>query len=267
MHAWTKAALYVRSALFYPVLYINWAVFLIVGSWLLFAPRKWAMTGLAIHGRVTVWLMRVICHTKMEVRGQEKLLPGPVLVAAKHQATWDTFALIPLMRDPAFVHKAELLSIPLYGRFCRKFELIPVQRETGAAALRNMAREARVRADQGREILIFPEGTRQTPGAPPSYKPGIAFLYQDLKLPVCPLALNSGAFWPRRSFLRYPGTIVAEFLDPIPAGLSRQEFMARLEETIEGASNRLLAEARQELEAMGYGALLPQEAEGAVATP
>ena len=266
MRAWTKGALYVRSALFYPVLYINWALFLIFGSWLLWGPRRWAMAGLAAHGRVTVWLMRVICGTKMEVRGHEKLLAGPVIVAAKHEAAWDTFALIPLMRDPALVMKAELLSIPLYGAFCRKFELIPIQRELGPAALRQMAREARARAAEGREILIFPEGTRKAPGSPPDYKPGIAFLYHDLKLPVCPLALNSGAFWPRHTFLRYPGTIVAEFLDPIPPGLPRQEFLQRLEQSIETASNRLLAEARQELKGLGFDVPASQEAVGAALT-
>jgi 1-acyl-sn-glycerol-3-phosphate acyltransferase len=254
MRVSTRGALYVRSALFYPVLYVNWALFLILGSWLLLAPRRWAMAGLALHGRATVWLLRVICGTKMEVRGHEKLLPGPVIVAAKHQAAWDTFALIPLMRDPALVMKAELLSIPLYGAFCRKFELIPIQRELGPAALRQMAKEARRRAQEGREILIFPEGTRKAPGSPPDYKPGIVFLYQDLKVPVCPLALNSGAFWPRQSFLRYPGTIAVEFLDPIPPGLPRREFMERLETAIETASARLLAEARQELAKMGFEA-------------
>ncbi len=263
MHAWTRRVLYLRSALFYPVLYINWALFLILGSWLLWAPRRWAMAGLATHGRATVWLLRLICGTRMEVRGHEKLPAGPVIVAAKHQSTWDTFALIPLMRDPAFVMKAELLSIPIYGTFCRKFELIPIQRELGPAALRQMAREARSRAAQEREILIFPEGSRKVPGSPPNYKPGIALLYQDLQLPVCPLALNSGSFWPRRSFLRYPGTIVAEFLDPIPAGLPRQEFMQRLEETIETASARLLAEASQELQEKGYGAAASLEAASA----
>lgn len=257
MRAWTSALLYLRSALFYPVLYINWAVFLILGSWLLLGPRRWAMTGLAAHGRATVWLLRVICGTKMEVRSHEKLLPGPVIVAAKHQAAWDTFALISLMRDPALVMKAELLSIPLYGAFCRKFELIPIQRELGPAALRQMAREARSRAAEGREILIFPEGTRKSPGAPPDYKPGIIFLYQDLKLPVCPLALNSGAFWPRHSFLRYPGTIVVEFLDPIPPGLPRHEFMNRLESAIETASGKLLAEASKELTEMGFEPPIP----------
>ena len=252
-----RAVLYLRSALFYPVLYINWALFLVLGSWLLLGPRRWAMAGLAAHGRATVWLLRVICGTKMEVRGHEKLLKGPVIVAAKHQAAWDTFALISLMRDPALVMKAELLSLPLYGRFCRKFELIPIQRELGPAALRQMAREARSRAAEGREIFIFPEGTRKIPGSPPDYKPGIVFLYNDLKLPVCPLALNSGACWPRHSFLRYPGTVVAEFLDPIPPGLPRQEFMDRLTFAIETASDRLLAEAKQELSRLGYEPPLP----------
>jgi len=266
MRARTKVALYLRSALFYPVLYINWALFLVLGSWLLIGPRRWAMAGLAAHGRATVWLLRVICGTRMEVRGHEKLLPGPVIVAAKHQAAWDTFALISLMRDPALVMKAELLSIPLYGAFCRKFELIPIQRELGPSALRQLAREARSRAAEGREIVIFPEGTRKAPAAPPDYKPGILFLYQDLKVPVCPLALNSGVFWPRHSFLRYPGTIVAEFLDPIPPGLPRQEFMDRLKQAIEGASERLLIEARQELARMGFEPPEPRQARGPALT-
>jgi 1-acyl-sn-glycerol-3-phosphate acyltransferase len=202
----------------------------------------------------------------MEVRGREKLHPGPVIVAAKHQAAWDTFALISLMKDPALVMKAELLTIPLYGAFCKKFELIPIQRELGPSALRQMVREARARAAQDREIVIFPEGTRKSPGASPDYKPGILFLYQDLKLPVCPVALNSGVFWPRHSYLRYPGTIIAEFLDPIPPGLPRQEFMSRLQSAIEGASEQLLLEASKGLERAGFEpAAIPHLAGSALA--
>lgn len=248
----SHAGLYLRSLIFYIVLYVNFALFLILGSWLLIGPRRWAMTGLATHGRATVWLLRLICGTRMEVRGHEKLLPGPVIVAAKHQAAWDTFALISLMRDPALVMKAELLSVPVYGWFCRKFGMIPIKRELGASALRQMVREARGRASQGREILIFPEGTRRPPDAPPDYKPGVLLLYEDLKLPVCPLALNSGVFWPRHSKLRYPGTIVVEFLDPIPAGLPRQEFMKQLQDRIEAASAHLVSEAHKELASIGY---------------
>ena len=99
--------------------------------------------------------------------------------------------------------------------------------------------------------MIFPEGTRKIPGDAPDYKPGLVFLYQDLKLPVCPLALNSGMFWPRRSFLRYPGTIVVEFLPPIPPGLPRQTFMEKLQSGIESASDRLCLEARRDLEERG----------------
>jgi 1-acyl-sn-glycerol-3-phosphate acyltransferase len=260
MRVWAKATLYLRSWLFYPVFYATWALFLVLGSWLLFCPRSWAMAGLAAHGRTTVWLLRIICGTKLEVRGHEKLPRGPVIVAAKHQAAWDTFGLIALMRDPALVMKAELLSIPLYGRFCRKFELIPIQRELGPSALREMLREAKNRAAQGREILIFPEGTRKIPGSAPDYKPGIVLLYQALGVPVCPLALNSGVFWPRHSILRYPGTIVVEFLDPIPPGLPRQDFMGRLQGALEGASQRLHAEAVVELGNKGFDPRFPVEA-------
>jgi 1-acyl-sn-glycerol-3-phosphate acyltransferase len=251
MRALTRFALYARSAVFYVALYILWAAILVLGAWLLLLPRRWAMFGIVFHGAATVLLLRLICGTRMEVRGRDKLLPGPVIVAAKHQSAWETFALNSLMRDPALVLKAELLSVPLYGLFCRKFELIPVRREFGPSALRQMAREARGRAAEGREIFIFPEGTRKNPGDAPDYKPGVALLYQDLSLTVCPVALNSGMYWPRRSFLRYPGAIVAEFLDPIPPGLPREEFMERLQSSIETASNRLCEEARRELEALG----------------
>jgi 1-acyl-sn-glycerol-3-phosphate acyltransferase len=140
--------------------------------------------------------------------------------------------------------KRELFWIPFHGWFSHKFEMIPVDRDKGPAALRRMLREAKKRAADGREIIIFPEGTRRAPGAPPDYKTGIVLLYEALGLPCVPVALNSGAFWPRRSLTLKPGTIVVEFLDPIPPGLPKGEFMERLKGAIEGASARLLAEAK-----------------------
>lgn len=232
-----------RSILFTGVFYLNTAVFLILGSPLLLGPRRWAMMGLKAHAHASLWWMRVIVGTKLEVRGLERLPFGPVLVCAKHQSAWDTFALIPLLRDPAMVMKAELGNIPLYGWFSRKFEHVLIQRERGPAALRQMIRDAKARAEQGREIVIFPEGTRRPPGAAPDYKPGALALYDGLELPCVPLALNSGLYWPRRSMMRYPGTIIVEILDPIPPGLSRAEFRQRLISDIETASNRLIAEA------------------------
>lgn len=217
--------------------------FLLLGFWLMLAPRSWAMAGLAAHGATSVWLLEKVVGARMVVRNHDKLLPGPVIVAAKHQSAWDTFALIPLLRDPAMIMKRELGWIPIYGWFSHKFRMIFVHREAGPAALRRMARDAKDRAAANREIVIFPEGTRRPPGASPDYKPGVAFLYGALGVPVCPVALNSGLFWPRRSFRRYPGEIVVEFLDPIPPGLPRDEFMLRLETAIETASARLIEEA------------------------
>jgi 1-acyl-sn-glycerol-3-phosphate acyltransferase len=233
-----------RSLAYFVAFYANTALFLVVGSWLLLAPRRWAMEGLKLHGRASLWLLKLICGTHLEVRGREKLPPGACLVASKHQSAWDTFALIPVFRDPAMVMKAELGWIPLYGWFSHKFQHIFVRRDKGPSALRALIRDARDRAAQGREIIIFPEGTRRPPGAQPDYKPGFVALYEGLGLPCVPVALNSGLFWPRRSFLRYPGTILIEILDPIPPGLPRAQARAVIQEKIERACARLVAEAR-----------------------
>jgi 1-acyl-sn-glycerol-3-phosphate acyltransferase len=232
-----------RSLLFNVLFYLTTALFVVIGSPLLFAPRSWAMAALAIHGRFELWLLKSIVGTRLEVRGKQKLPGGACLVAAKHQSAWETFALIPLFRDPALLMKRELFWIPFHGWFSHKFEMIPVDRDKGPSALRRMLREAKKRVADGREIIIFPEGTRRAPGAPPDYKTGVVLLYEALGVPCVPVALNSGVFWPRRTLTRKPGTIVVEFLDPIPPGLPKAEFMSRLAEAIETASARLLAEA------------------------
>ena len=232
-----------RSLAFAAAFYVSTALFLLLGSPLLLGPRSWAMAGLRAHARTSLWLLRLIAGTRIEVRGRENLPAGACLVAAKHQSAWDTFALVPLFRDPAIVLKAELAAIPFYGWFCRKFEHILVRRDRAAAALKAMITDAKAKAAQGREILIFPEGTRQAPGAAPDYKPGVVALYEGLGLPCVPLALNSGLYWPRRKLIRHPGTIVVEILEPLPAGLSRAEFRKELQRRIEEASARLVREA------------------------
>jgi len=232
-----------RSLIYFVVFYVVTALYLVLGSWLLIGPRPWAMKGLEVHGRTCVWLLGLICGTKLEVRGHENLPKTGCLVISKHQSAWDTFGLISLFRDPAIVLKDELKWIPFYGWFCVKFEHILVKREKASAALKSMIRDARQRISINREVVIFPEGTRTVPGASPDYKPGYVALYEALGVITVPLALNSGLFWPRRSLWRYPGTIVVEFLPPLPPGLPRAEFRSRIESAIEAASTQLIEEA------------------------
>jgi len=234
-----------RSIIYAAAFYVTTALFLLFGIWLLAAPRSWAMQGLKWHGATCVWLLRVICGTRLEVRGADKLPPGACLVVAKHQSAWDTFGLVPIFRDPAIVLKDELKWIPVYGWFCLKFEHILVRRDKASAALKRLIADAKQKVGQERQVVIFPEGTRRAPGSPPDYKPGYVALYEGLGVPCVPVALNSGLFWPRRSLRRYPGTIVVEILEPLPPGLPRAEFRRRLESVIETRSTALIAEARQ----------------------
>jgi 1-acyl-sn-glycerol-3-phosphate acyltransferase len=241
--------LILRSLVFAALFYLNLTIFVVVGAPLLFGPRRWAMAALRCHAHTSLWLLRVICGTGIEVRGLEKLPAPPFLVAAKHQSAWDTFALLPLFTDPALVMKAELGLIPVYGWFARKFEHILIKRDRAAVALKAMIADAKARVAENREVLIFPEGTRSMPGAAPDYKPGLVALYEGLKLPCVPLALNSGLYWPRRQFMRYPGVIIVEILDALPPGMARAAFKAEVEFRIETASQRLMEEAAKTLPA------------------
>jgi 1-acyl-sn-glycerol-3-phosphate acyltransferase len=158
---------------------------------------------------------------------------------------WETFALFMLLPDPTYVLKRELMWLPLFGWLATKARMIPIDRGSHTKALASMVAAARREAARGRQIVIFPEGTRRPPGAKPRYLPGVAFLYSELGLPCVPVALNSGLFWPRRSLRRYPGTVLVEVLDPIPPGLEKREFLSRLQNATEEATARLVAEGER----------------------
>lgn len=234
-----------RSLIFNIAFYLNLILFLVVGSPLLLGPRRWAMVALQLWATTSVWLLKAICGTGMEVRGLHHIPKGPLLVAGKHQSFWETFAILPLLDDPCMVLKRELTFIPLFGWFGLKFRMIAVERDAGPQALRKMMKRAKEEIAAGRQIVIMPEGTRRAPGDPPDYKPGAAALYGALDVPCVPFGLNAGLYWPRRKFLRKPGTIILEFCPAIPPGLPRPEFQKRLEAAIESSSNRLLMEAKQ----------------------
>ena len=170
--------------------------------------------------------------------------PTPAVFAFKHQSAWETLVLHLLLRDPAITLKRELTQIPLFGWYLTHAGMIRIDRAGGARALRTLIDDSRAALTRGAEIVIFPEGTRAPVGGRNPYHPGVAALYLHLECPVVPVALNSGVFWPRRSFIKRPGRIALEFLPPIGPGLDRKRFMAELEERLEGATERLIAEAR-----------------------
>jgi 1-acyl-sn-glycerol-3-phosphate acyltransferase len=233
-----------RSLVFNALFYLNTVVWLILALPTFFMPYTAILWVAKTWGRINLVLLRVVVGLRYEIRGREKIPPGPLIVAAKHQSAWETIALMPLFDNPVFIVKRELMWIPLFGWFMRKGRMVPVDRSAGLRALNAMIARARTELAKGRQLIIFPEGTRRPAGAEPSYKPGVALLYVKAGVPCLPLALNSGLFWPRRSIMRRPGTVVVEILDPIAPGMGREAFFDRLESAIEGATKKLIKEGR-----------------------
>lgn len=192
-----------------------------------------------------LWGLRLLCGVRGRVEGLEHLPPGASIVAMKHQSTWETLFAPQVLDAPAFVVKRELTRIPFFGWYLLRCRMLPVDRKAGAGALRPMLQVAQARKAEARPIVIYPEGTRTAPGSSAPYHPGVAALYQALEVPVVPVALNSGLYWRRHSFLKRPGTIDMRFLEPIPPGMERRAFLAELQRRIETASNALIAEAGQ----------------------
>ena len=234
----------VRSILFNALFYLNTLVYLIIALPTFFMPYRAIIAVARSWARTNLMLLRVVAGVDYEVRGREKIPPGSVIVAAKHQSAWETFALLPLFDNPTFILKRELQWIPIFGWLTIKGRMVPVDRAKGSAALAAMTERARKELADGRQLIIFPEGTRRPAGAEPRYKHGVAHLYAAEGVPCVPIALNSGLFWPRRSIRRLPGTVLVEILDPIPPGLSMDEFFTRLQDEIEPATARLIAEAK-----------------------
>jgi 1-acyl-sn-glycerol-3-phosphate acyltransferase len=191
------------------------------------------------------FLLRFIAGIRVEVRGRQYIPTGAAIVASKHQSEWEANVFLHLLRDPVYIIKKELFYVPFYGLFAVRMGMIFVDRRGHAKALRRMVKSAEARVARGRPIVIFPEGTRVVPGRKLGYRPGVAALYTGLNVPVVPVVHNSGLHWPKRSFRRYPGTIILEFLPPIPPGLERHEFMIRLEEVMESAAAKLMAECAE----------------------
>jgi 1-acyl-sn-glycerol-3-phosphate acyltransferase len=218
-----------------------WSAVLSIGSLpLLLCPRRWTIEIFRFWARGVFVQLRVICDVRVELRGREHVPRGRAIVAAKHQCMFDVFAQFVFLEDSCFVMRKELMRIPFFGLYAWKTGMVVLDREGGSKALRDLLAQARDRLKEPRTLVIFPEGHRGEPGVAGDYPPGVAGLSRDLELPTYPVATNSGVHWPAHGFLRRPGTIVFEYLPPIPTGLKRAEYMRRLEAEIETASNALL---------------------------
>lgn len=236
--------LQIRSLAFNLVFYVSLVVQMILWTpYFFLAPRHRAWFVPKFWARTSLWLQEKVAGTKSEITGMENLPEGPFILAPKHQSFWDAIAFFPYLRDPLYILKRELMWIPFFGWYIKKMRMIPVNRGKRSAALKAVVVATRKEMQNDRQLIIYPEGTRRAPGDEPAYKWGIAELYSALKLPVVPVAHVAGLYWPRRKFLRHPGTIKARFLPPIPAGLDKEEFMRRLIAETEAACDAFLIDA------------------------
>ncbi|MEN0001659.1 MAG: 1-acyl-sn-glycerol-3-phosphate acyltransferase [Pseudomonadota bacterium] len=234
----------VRAFLFNVLFYLSNVVQMVFWTPVFFvAPRPFCWKIVHWWARSLTWLMKAVVGTRFEVRGVENIPETGVIIAPKHQSSWDTFAFLPYVRDPVYILKRELMWVPLFGWYIARMGMIPIDRGAREKAVAKVNEGARREMAKGRQLIIYPEGTRRAPGAEPQYKSGIAYLYMETGVPVVPVAHNAGLFWPKTSFMRYPGVFEMEFLEPIEPGLDRHTFMRVLEERLETAADRLLLKA------------------------
>ncbi len=236
-----------RSALFNALFYLNLMVQMIiffVPYFLVSRKTDWIIAKNWV--RSSSWLLKTIVGTDYRIEGLENLPTGGYIIAPKHQSFWDTIALLPHLDDPFYILKRELTWIPVFGWYLKKMRMVPINRGSRSKVMPEVLRLTREEMDDGRQLIIYPEGTRRPVGAEPEYRFGIARIYAELDVPVLPIAMNPGLFWPRRRFMRYPGIIHVRFLPPIEPGLDPEVFMERLIEVLETANDELLVRTVRE---------------------
>jgi 1-acyl-sn-glycerol-3-phosphate acyltransferase len=235
--------IYIRSLLFNFLFFIYLHFIMILALPILCLNRSYTFRLAHAWSAGSLFLLKHIVGLECEFRGLENIPKGPCIIAAKHQSVWETFALTMFFNDFTFILKRELTWIPLFGYYLLKSEQIAINRSRGRESLKEIGQKSKAILNAGRQLIIFPEGTRRAAGAPPDYKSGAAFIYAQNNAPCVPVALNSGLFWPRRTFVKRRGKIIAEFLPVIPAGLKRDKFEMQLEQAIETHTDALMKES------------------------
>lgn len=229
----------VRSLIFVVFMYGLMALMAVVCAPSLLLPRAYARACLTVYLKAIMWALKAVCGVTFSFEHTERIPEGGALIASQHQSMFETLALWLVLKDPAIVLKRSLAYLPFFGWYAIKLKNIVVNRSDGAKALRKMLSDAGERAAEGRQIVIFPQGTRARPGAPIVLQPGVAGLYKAMNVPCAPVALNSGEHWPGKGFVRTPGHITVRFLEPIEPGLPKKEFMEILEARLTQGDERL----------------------------
>jgi len=229
-----------RSALFNAGFFSLTAILGVACLPMLALPRRFALRVMRLWARLVIGWLRLTCGVEVRVLGAERIPRGAAVIASKHQSAFDTIVWLTLVPDAAYVLKRELLAIPLYGWFAGKVGMIPVDRAGGGAALRGMLRASAAALAAGRQVVIFPEGTRSAPGERVPYQPGVVAVAGAGAAPVIPVATDSGRVWGRRAFRKRAGVIHVSVLEPLPPGLPRARLLPALEAAIEGETARLL---------------------------
>ncbi len=196
-----------------------------------------------LYVRRMVWAMSAIAGIEIEVRGAERLPAGAYILAPKHASYGDGFSIYAQFDDLAFVTGDHLERFPLFKTVLRKLGAIVVDSCGGPEARRALARSAAEAHAEGRKILIYPEGHLAPVGVYFRYRTGVFHMARDFNVPVVPVASSLGVFWPQEQWTKRPGKAVLEFLEPIPPGTPRREFMARLQAAVEERTAELVAEA------------------------
>lgn len=224
----------VLRSLVFNVFYFTTTLMIVIPGVFVCALAPHRVLGMVIFwGRLQIAAVRIICGIHLKVSGEEYLpRDGAALIASRHESAFDTMVWLTLVPRACYVMKIELLRIPLFGSMIRPSGMIPIDRDGGAAAMRALMREGMRAARDGRQIVIFPEGTRGEPGQLLTLQPGVAALAASTRLPVIPVVTDSGRLWGRRAFHKYPGTIHIRLLPPLPAGLGRAALMTRLESAL-----------------------------------
>ena len=229
----------IRSILFYVFLAL-WTILMgIICFPYLFVSYQYLRKPVNIWLKGIFKLLQIICNITYEIRGKENIPSYAVLVASKHQSAFETFALFYHINNSIFIHKRQLFFIPIFGQYLKKINMISIDRSEGTIAMRKMLKQTKQKIQEGKSIIIFPEGTRKKPGENPDYKTGIAGIYKNLETEVLPVAVNSGHYWPKHTFIKKPGKIIIKFLQPIPTKLEKKEFLERIESVIEEETNKI----------------------------